>query len=186
MTEATSVSQSEPDKIQVLARSTWDKAQLPVSGLTPHTGGKITNIVIHHTETPNEGAAKAPGRIASIHNWHTKDRQNPWKDIAYHYFIAPDGKIYQGRDERFQTDTGAPYPRDGALSVSLLGDFSNALPTPAALDSLVSFTRDKLAEHRLDPSAVSTHGKRAGGETSCPGPKLQQWFDTIGNKRITE
>ena len=185
-TEAAAISQRELTTVQVLPRSTSDKTPKPASGLLPHTGGKITNIVIHHTQTPNEAAAKAPGRIASIFNWHTKDKPNPWKDIAYHYFIAPDGKIFQGRDSRFQTDTGAAYPRDGALTVTLLGDFSETLPSSAALDTLVSLTRQKMAGHGLDPAAVSTHGKLAGGKTTCPGPKLQQWLDTTGKKRISE
>lgn len=172
--------------VVMLPRVTWDKSGEAPAGLKPHTGGKITNIVIHHTETPNEAAEKAPGRIESIRNWHTKGRATPWKDIAYHYFIAPDGKIYEGRNSSFQTDTGAAYPLDGTLTVSLLGDYRNSLPTPAALDALVYFIRSKRAEHGLNASAISTHGKRAGGKTDCPGLKLQQWLDDSGMKQISQ
>lgn len=178
-----SSNQISNQSVSIIPRTTWDKQTHSNDGLKPHTNGKITNIVIHHTETPNEPAEKAPGRIASIHRYHTVTRG--WSDIAYHYFIAPDGKIYQGRDDRFQTDTGAAYPLDGTLTVSFLGDYRKTLPTQVALDSLVAFLRQKTQTHSLAPSAVSTHGQRSGGITDCPGPKLQQWFNETGKNLIS-
>lgn len=173
--------QTEP--LQIQARSVWDSLGKPPAGLVPHSRG-ITNIVIHHTETPNEPASAAARRIASIRRHHTGTMG--WRDVAYHYFIAPDGVIYQGRDERFRADTGAGYPLDGALTITLLGDFRRSLPTEAALGSLRALVLAKRAAHGLSASAVSTHGRRSGGRTDCPGPAFQAWLDAGGLERLNQ
>ncbi|MFT4175886.1 MAG: N-acetylmuramoyl-L-alanine amidase [Luteolibacter sp.] len=166
----------------IIPRTAWDQSKTQPTGLKSHTDGKITNIVIHHTQTPNEAAEKAPGRIASIRRTHTEERG--WKDIAYHYFIAPDGKLYKGRDDRFQADTGAPYPLDGTLTVTLLGDFRETLPSEAARETLVKFIRWQLGVQGLKPSAVSTHGRK--GNSTCPGAKFQTWLDETGKARFSD
>ncbi|MGL5018772.1 MAG: peptidoglycan recognition protein family protein [Luteolibacter sp.] len=182
--EAAAVSPAFP--LTIMPRSAWDKPEKTPIGLKPHKNGKITNIVIHHTGPPNplnEPAEKAPGRIASIYDHHTKN--NGWKDLAYHYFIATDGTIYQGRSEKFQPDSGPTYPLDGTLAIVVLGDYSNTLPSQATLNWLVKLVRDRLAAHALQGAPITTH-KSAGGNTTCPGPKIQAWFDTIGKNQMSQ
>ena len=167
-----------------MPRSAGDKLEKTPIGLKPHKNGKITNIVIHHTGPPNpvsEDAQKPPAHIDSIHKHHTK--KNGWKDLAYHYFVATDGTIYRGRSEQFQPDSGAPYPMDGTLAIVMLGDYSNTLPSQATLSLLVKLVRDRSSVHGLQGAPISTH-KGAGGNTTCPGPKIQQWFDSIDKNQM--
>lgn len=182
--EAAAISPVSP--LKIMPRSAWDKPEKAPIGLKPHKNGKITNIVIHHTGPPNpvsEDAQKPPAHIASIYKHHTK--KNGWKDLAYHYFIATDGTIYQGRSEKFQPDSGATYPLDGTLAIVVLGDYSNTLPSQATLNSLVKLVRDRSSAHGLQGAPISTH-KGAGGNTTCPGPKIQEWFDTTGKEQMSQ
>jgi hypothetical protein len=147
--------------------------------LKAHSCG-IRSIVIHHSETPAGTLFDERTRLRAIRHYHLRERQ--WGEVAYHFFIGSDGTIYQGRDERFQGDSGTKYDLDGRLLICLLGDFKSTAPTDEALAALVRFLDEKRAEHSVSPESIVTH--REVAETDCPGDALQKWFESLGRHRF--
>jgi N-acetyl-anhydromuramyl-L-alanine amidase AmpD len=86
----------------------------------------IDTIVIHHTAlAPDVG----PERIAAVL---VRDRDLP--GIAYHYFIAADGTIYQ--TQPLATRTGQAFQfSDNSIGIAFAGDFTNTIPTAKQLEA---------------------------------------------------
>ena len=59
-----------------------------------------------------------------------------WFDIPYHFYIAVDGKIADGRSIKFVGDTNTDYNPTGHALVVLEGNFENEEPSPDQLKSL--------------------------------------------------
>lgn len=63
----------------------------------------------------------------------------------------------------------------GHLTVSVIGNYEDRLPPPAARDALVRLVAEKLHEHGLGVESVRFHREVAVG-TVCPGQALYDWF----------
>jgi N-acetyl-anhydromuramyl-L-alanine amidase AmpD len=87
---------------------------------------QIDTIVIHHTALhPSVG----PERIASV-----LVRDRDMAGIAYHYFIAADGTIYQTQPLTALTGHAFQFSNN-SLGVAFAGDFTNAIPTTKQLEA---------------------------------------------------
>ncbi|GAB4533229.1 MAG: hypothetical protein Kow0063_14930 [Anaerolineae bacterium] len=86
----------------------------------------INTIVIHHTAlSPTVG----PDRIATVL---VRDRHLP--GIAYHYYIAADGTIYQ--TQPLTTRTGHAFQfSDQSVGIAFAGDFTSTIPTARQLEA---------------------------------------------------
>jgi len=170
-----------PVAVKTIPQSEWNPGgvvSVPEK-LFPHGEG-ITSLVLHHTQTPNEAPVMEKARLRSIRRYHMVERE--WGEVAYHYFVGSSGQIYEGRDWRFAGDSGTQYELNGRLLICLLGDFSKAMPTEEAIDSLLRLVAAKLHEHSLAPSDVVTHQMVAS--TDCPGAAMQMWFEEEGKLAI--
>ena len=156
----------------------------------------IRKIVVHHSASPNHPANPA-SVVRDIYALHVKGRH--YQDIGYNFLIDHHGVVYEGRWARTyaagQLHDGedghgrgvmgghATGVNAGACGVCLLGDFTYALPTAAAMTSLVQLTAWKAGRFMIDPlssdafappyGARSTFpnivGHRGVGSTVCPG-----------------
>lgn len=139
-----------------------------------------SKLIVHHTATPTWDAG--PAAVRAIYRYHTMVRG--YADIAYHYLIAPDGRIFKGRysgprgtrvRDRVTPDkarggavTGAHTygANDGTIGVALLGNFERRpLPEPArdALVRLLAWLSDRYG---VDPLGASTYRSARGPVTS--------------------
>lgn len=133
----------------------------------------VTDLIIHHSDGPED---QSPLAIDQEH------RGNGWVMIGYHYVIAGDGTISEGRPLGM-VPAAAQDDNTDSIDVCVLGDFQpgtdgyNGSPTPAQLASLKELS---VYLHKLVPSIERTIGHRdvAGMEhdpsvaTSCPGDTL--------------
>ena len=164
-------------EVATTSRDQWGAPLDPVpERMVEHTGGEIDSIVIHHTQTPNRGAPFERARLRGIQSYHVGERG--WGDVAYHYLIGPSGRIYEGRDPRFQGDSGTDYDLNGRLLVCVIGDFRETLPTREALASLVEFVAFTARILEVSPEAITTH--RMVAATDCPGARFQAWLEREG------
>ncbi len=179
-------SQSLPQKpseglsLPIVAREAWQSVPAVTDRMSVQ--GKIKGIVIHHT------AGRAPVEkdeamiLQNIQSFHMTDKK--WGDIAYHYLIAPSGKIYEGRNPLYLGDSGTRYDTNGYLMICFLGTYDKHLPSPQARYSLKKIIKNKLAEYSLVADNVCCHRDLA--QTDCPGnalyawAKLQRWSEKIG------
>lgn len=122
--------------------------------------GLTDMIVVHHT------ASNPNITVEDIHQMHLN---NKWAGIGYHLVIYPDGTIHQGRP----VDTiGAHCQGFNARSigVNLTGNFEEAQPTQAQVDSLVALLSDLMHDYNVPPEQVAGHN--AWNATACPGRNL--------------
>lgn len=122
---------------EVRPREAWASGRGVRGTLQPEDDVRF--LLVHHTLTPNtDGPDDIVGRLRSIQAFHTGERG--WADVAYNFLVDPSGTIWEGR----QGSLEGPVRGDAtggsqgfAQLACFIGDFSEVLPTPAALDAMV-------------------------------------------------
>ncbi|RVU86234.1 hypothetical protein EOL70_01945 [Leucothrix sargassi] len=147
--------------------------------LTRHSGW-INKITIHHTATRNEYGTTDLQRLRSARRYHIERRG--WGDIAYHYLIAADGTIYQGRDESYRGGSSTNYGLDNNLLIAVMGNFEVENPTQQALNSLTQLISNRMLHYDISPNNIKTHRDHIA--TLCPGARLHDWFSHVGQYEI--
>jgi hypothetical protein len=104
-------------------------------------------------------------------------RNTYWPDLAYHFMIAPDGKIYEARPVEYEPESNTKYDLAGNLGIELMGNFEEQRPSRVQLKSLVQLTAWLMTQHHIDIDHVRTHRDAAPGQTSCPGRDLYRYFE---------
>jgi hypothetical protein len=93
-----------------------------------------------------------------------------WADVPYHYYVAVDGAVAEGREWNYVGDTNTEYDPAGHLLVVVEGNFETDTLTSAqrrAIDTLVP----ALARHfAIAGSMLGAH--RDFADTACPGRNL--------------
>lgn len=164
---------------------------------------EVQHVVIHHSATSND-IDDAFAAVRSIYLYHTQ--VNGWSDIGYNYLIAPDGTVFQGRDDMGIADPdniiGAHMcgVNSNTMGICVLGNFTNQMPTEPALDALTTLVKWKTEKdnipifgrkiHAIGPGSANLPpqnlaqvcGHREGcrpSYTECPGNTLFQNLETI-------
>ena len=104
-------------------------------------------------------------------------RNTFWPDLPYHFLIAPDGRIFEGRSLDYEPESNTKYELAGHIGVELMGNFEEQRPSPQQVESAVRLVAWLLHQHELKLGAISTHKAVAKGQTSCPGRDFQRYFD---------
>lgn len=120
--------------LEIHPRDAWG-ADLPFGPIRRETP---RFLLVHHTASTN--AYRDPRElIRSVHRFHTSAAKG-WPDVCYQFFVGRDGDVWEGRAGALAgpVEADATGGSQGwAQLVCLLGDFSTAPPTTAAVDSLV-------------------------------------------------
>ncbi len=135
----------------------------------------ITHIAVHHS------AASPNIPVEAIARYHVE--HNKWPGIGYHFYIGPDGTIYQ--TNRLTTMSNHVYMNNAyTVGICVAGNFQHTLPTPAQLQAtahliawltqLLNIPLDHVKGHREFP-----HNEE---HTSCPGDEWLggfRWHDML-------
>lgn len=100
-----------------------------------------------------------------------------WPDLPYHFLIAPDGRIFEGRPVEYEPESNTAYDLKGNIGVELMGDFNFQRPSPAQLRAAAALTAWLLAEHEIGLDHVRGHRDAAPGQTDCPGKDLYRYLE---------
>jgi hypothetical protein len=160
-------------------------------------------LTVHHTDTAN-GDPDPAATVRAIYRYHAIDRG--FGDIGYHYLVAEDGRVFEGRwsgtdgdpahDTAGNVVTAAHVSgwNSGNVGIALLGTLTTQGPTTAARSSLESLLADLAGRHRIDPQASGTYthpvngatwtgpnvpGHRDFAATECPGGALYAQLPSI-------
>lgn len=123
----------------------------------------MNTIVVHHSAFPNAGPSE-------IQNLHMDGRG--FADVAYHYMIAKDGTIYEGRELNIRGAHVRGF-NTGSIGIVLLGNFNDEQSTESQLDSL-----RKLADYLRYTYAIrylaghKEYPDQSPDGTECPGDNL--------------
>jgi hypothetical protein len=162
-----------PDGLRFVPRTAWG-AKAPVLPMTRHVPGRLT---IHHTATVQNPARTIEAKLAGLQAFSQRDdslasgkKKPAWADVPYHYYVAVDGAVAEGREWNYVGDTNTEYDPAGHLLVVVEGNFETDTLTSAqrrAIDTLVP----ALARHfAIAGSMLGAH--RDFADTACPGRNL--------------
>jgi hypothetical protein len=166
-----------PDRAYVVVpRSAWGAAALR-DNHDPMAG--VRRITVHHTaELPAMSTRTDMELVKGVQRFHQDDRG--WADIGYHYLIGRDGRVYQGRELRIQGAHAGGGNNAENLGVSVIGDFSDGLPSETTLTTLERFLVDQMRTHDVGPDQLFGH--REFKPTACPGDALFAWLESFRSK----
>ncbi|MCL7380921.1 peptidoglycan recognition protein [Streptomyces sp. 35G-GA-8] len=169
--------------------------------------GRIKAVTVHHTAESNTyTCAQAPAVVRGVYAYHVKELG--WKDIGYNFLVDKCGTVYEGRKG------GVDRPVQGAhaygfnsetTGISVLGTYTDAAPSGAAMVSVARIAAWKLGQYGVNPAGTATltagdsgrsysgktwakgaqiafpaiHGHRDGYNTQCPGDAFYGQLATI-------
>ncbi len=168
----------KPNVLAVIPRKGWNaaearpyKSQVPVQVTIHHEGGKVLS--------KTDDAAQ---RLKNVQTWSMgKDRN--WTDVPYHYLIAPDGTIYEGRDPLTVGETATEYDPSGHLLISFLGNYEQQELDEHLLDVLNRFIAQMCKKYNISPDTITGHRDHSA-KTTCPSKNIYPYIENgfIKNK----
>ncbi|MCU0396141.1 MAG: peptidoglycan recognition protein family protein [Chitinophagaceae bacterium] len=153
----------------IVPRASW--GALAPKPYKQHTPVRIT---VHHEGTqllPTDDAARKINRIQA---WGMGPDRN-WADIPYHFLIAPNGTIYEGRAVTTVGETNTEYDPTGHLLICCLGNYEVQEVSAETLQSLIQLIAWCSRQYKIPAETLSTH-KDNSKQTTCPGKNLYAYF----------
>jgi hypothetical protein len=165
----------------IVQRAQWKAKPGRTERLTP-LKGRWSRITIHHSDESRSSRTggtleDSQDVVRAIQKYHMEDADHGWGDLGYHFLIDSAGRIFEGRDLKWQ---GAHAGGAGGMNntqnigICMLGDFAKISPTPAALNSLKLLVDSLNEQYEIQRSRVYPH--KHFGTTQCPGPALSAWI----------
>jgi tetratricopeptide (TPR) repeat protein len=162
--------------VTVLPRVAWNAKVARAKDLEPMT--RVHRVTVHHSgEVTNVGnETDVANLLRAIQNTHQNGER--YADIGYHFLIDARGRIWQGRDLRFQgAHAGNGALNAGNVGVCLLGDFDKQSLPVAQAKALVAVLDALRKRYGVRRENVYGHGeiRKLGGigGTECPGDRVQ-------------
>ncbi|MDX6770151.1 MAG: N-acetylmuramoyl-L-alanine amidase [Elusimicrobiota bacterium] len=158
---------SGPPEPVVRPRADWGAA----AAVNPYEMMIPGGISVHHTETDSpRGEAAAARLLRSIQSFHQRGRG--WSDVAYHFLIDADGRVWQGRPGPV---VGAHVRdrNDGNIGIALMGDFEDPAgrqPTPQQMEALHALAAWLVWRYDMPVTRILAHSHQE--QTACPGAAL--------------
>ena len=166
-----------PPPFGIRTRDVWG-ARAPLSTSYAST---VKLAVVHHSDSGNSyGPGDVPGILRSIQAFHMDGRG--WSDIAYNFVVDKFGTVWEGRGggiDRPVIGAHAMGFNTGSVGVMVIGDYTQATPTAAALESVSTVIGWKMAQHLADPAG--TVAFTSGGSTKYPAGQLLYLPGVVGH-----
>ena len=164
--------------LAIVPRALWNAA--PARPFRQHIPVRIT---VHHeggrylAETDDGGS-----RLKAIQSWSMGPDRN-WSDVPYHYLIAADGTVYEGRNPLTVGETNTEYDPTGHLLISFLGNYEQQELNENLIDVLTRLIAHFSRQYNISPDAIATH-RDYSSQTTCPGKNIYPYFQdqTIQNR----
>lgn len=165
-------SQASAQLTYVLPRSAWRARPARPHDMTPATG-PWKYITVHHSAlSATDGTAQdqAARDVRTVQNGHM-GASRAYGDVGYHFLIDAGGRVWQGRELRWQGAHAGGSNNEGNIGICLLGDFDKIRPTGAALSKLDRLVSDL---HRVTGVPLGrVRGHKDWKSTNCPGKHLE-------------
>jgi hypothetical protein len=152
---------TRPITLDVISREEWGAAP-PRGEFTSH---EIERITIHHAGDLN--GTTGPTQFLGWQSWH---HYLGWPDLAYHFIVGRDGKVYEGRPFGAVGDTATEYDPTGHFLIVVEGNFDDIAPTEVQLETLAQMMA--WASMQFDVPVAAATGHRDHAATTCPGDNL--------------
>ena len=155
--------------VTIVPRSGWNAAEPK-----PYKQHRPVQITVHHEGTKLEATDDAARKIKNIQTWGMgPDRK--WADIPYHFLIAPNGTIYEGRNVNTVGETATEYDPSGHLLIVCLGNLEQQEVSAEQLQSLIKMIAYTSRKYKIPVETLATHRDHSN-QTTCPGKNLYAYF----------
>jgi hypothetical protein len=172
-----------PSEIKILSRKEWG-AKPPVAEMKRHDPTRIT---IHHTATLQKPDRLLKQKMRALQDFSQREgklgdgKPKPaWPDVPYHFYIASNGEVAEGRDVSFIGDTNTKYNPSGHVLIVLEGNFEEEQPTVAQVASLGKMIAWLTKRYDVPPEKIGGHKDFA--ETLCPGKNLHKLIPEMAKR----
>ena len=159
--------------VAVQGRSSWSPRPADRSNLEPL--GKPARVTIHHSAMyfRDTRPAACAAQIQQIQREHMGNRG--YGDIGYHFLIDPAGRIWEGRELRWQGAHASGENNRQNIGICVLGNFLRGRggqgPTPAQVGAMRQLVVDLMQRYRFGPDDIHCHSDFK--PTACPGPLME-------------
>ena len=163
---------SPATSVAIQRRSAWQPKRENRSNLDRMQ--RPSRVTIHHSamyfrsKTPSAAASQ----ISRIQREHMNNRG--YGDIGYHFLIDPSGRVWEGRELRWQGAHASGDNNIGNIGICLLGNFvrerNGQGPTSDQIRSMEQLVVSLMQRYRMRPSALYCHSDFKS--TACPGPRM--------------
>ncbi len=159
----------EVPRPEIVPAEEWGSDPDPIPEERRHTPRYLT---VHHAGVVwNEGDDPVT-RLQNLQSWGKSDRD--WPDLPYHFLIAPDGRIFEGRSLEYEPETNTDYDTMGHIGIQLWGSFGVQRASIEQVESLVELLAWLADKHEIDPGTIQGHMDVA--QTACPGTDLYRYI----------
>src|SRR5262245_42541229 len=172
---ASSVKTARTADIAVQPRASWNPA--PPVGAKLDPMGRIFRITVHHSAMlfRDTSPATAAGQLRVIQKNHMQDPDRRYGDIGYHFLIDPAGRVWEGRDLKWQGAHAPSGNNKGNIGICVLGNFirgrDGQRPTATELRALEDLIQKLSQRYGIGSDQIFCHSDFV--KTECPGPYLE-------------
>lgn len=99
-----------------------------------------------------------------------------WPDLPYHFMIAPDGRIFQGRQVEYEPESNTRYFLNGNIGVEMMGDFDKQRPSIKQIRSCVALVAWLCKTYHIRLDHIRGHMEAAPDQTPCPGKDFNRYL----------
>lgn len=147
-------------------RAKWAVEPIDTANTVPMT--RIYRITVHHSG--EEGDVVGDPVAALRHFEHIHKEVKHWACIGYHFIIASDGTIYEGRPLQYQGAHAVGDNNIGNIGICLIGDFDRQLVPQPQREALISLLDRLTQTYSIRKAEIFGHEEFK--VTACPGKHL--------------
>jgi N-acetylmuramoyl-L-alanine amidase len=163
---------------KVIARTQWTSFRPDPKEMDPL--GRPNRITVHHTGNPYAFSESSVAEVKEeLRHILTGQQGAGHKDLAYHFVIDPAGRVWAGRDLRYE-GRHTRGENDRNIGVMVLGNFELQRPSQAQVITLEKFLKQLQAQHKIKRGSVYTHRELTAN--LCPGKSLQPHMGKIRSR----
>lgn len=154
-------------------RRAWQPA--PVVAAKLDAMQRPRRVTIHHSAMyfRDTRPAACATQIQQIQREHMRGRG--YGDIGYHFLIDPSGRIWEGREMKYQGAHALGDNNVANIGICVLGNFMRGRngqgPTPQQVDSMQRLVLQLMQRYRFGADAILCHSDLRA--TECPGPLME-------------
>jgi hypothetical protein len=152
---------------KIVLRRAWGANEEITRG-APRYARAVSFAVVHHTAGSNAYTrSQSAAIVRGIELYHV--RGNGWNDIGYNFLVDKYGQVFEGRAggiERNVIGAHAQGFNTGSTGIAVIGNYSAARISAAAMQALVGLLTWRLDVAHVDP--LSTLSWRSGGNPRYP------------------
>ena len=163
---------------RIILREEWGAKDPPAGKpFFPHVPNKI---IFHHygfpEDEPRIHIMPFFEGISSVKELQKDDiKRLGLIDIKFHYIIAPDGSIYEGRPSHYMGKHTVSYD-NGSIGVLVWGNFNVEEPTEEIKEAMLWLVVHLKDKHKTISVPSAIFGHRCKSLTTCPGHNLYRYI----------